>query len=155
MGECWHGWIWTLHVEWLWARKRNVGWDKGSLVYANGMIILGKVRFAPDMHTQHSQKGDNDSLWSEVVKSFPPIGYACARLLLGTCALLSSPLMSLSLSKDCPPCSGKVTFHSTILTLTWSFSLLQPLHNILAVLGFKWGNHNVTLVLYPTIFLGL
>ena len=133
----------------------NVGWDKGSLVHTNGVIILGKVRFAPDMDTQHSQKGDSDSLWSEVVKSFPPIGRACARSLWGTHALLSSPLMSLSLSKDYPPCSGRVTFHVAILTSACSFSLLQPLHSTSAVLGFKWGNHNVTLVLYPTTFLGL
>ena len=100
------------------------------------MIILGKVRFAPDMDTQHSQKGDSDSLWLEVVKSFPPISCACVGLLLGTCVLLLSPLMSLSLSKDCPPCSGRVTFHAAILTSACLFSLLQSLHNTAAVLGF-------------------
>ena len=97
----------------------------------------GRVRFAPDMDTQHSEKGDSDPLWSNVMKSFPFIGYACARQLLGTRASLSMPLMSLSLSKDCSPRSGKVTFHAAILTLACLLSLLQPLHSATVVLGFK------------------
>ena len=48
------------------SKENDVGWDKGTLVCANGVITLGKVRFAPDMDTLHSQKGDSDLLWSEV-----------------------------------------------------------------------------------------
>ena len=99
-------------------------WDKGSLVRANGMIILGKVRFALDMDTQHSQKGDSDFLWLKVMKSFPPTGYASTGPLLGTHAFFLRPLMSLSLSKDCSLCSGRITFHAAILTFVCSFSLL-------------------------------
>ena len=62
----------------------------------------GRVRFAPNMDIQHLQKGDNDSLWSEVMKSFSFIGCACAGLLLGACASFSMPLISLSLSRIAP-----------------------------------------------------
>ena len=100
-------------------------------------LSWGRVRFALDMDTQHLQKGDSDPLWLEVMKSFPPIGCACAKPLLGTRALLSMLLMSLSLSKDCSPSSGRVTFHAAMLTSACSLSLLQPLHSTVAVLGFK------------------
>ena len=101
----------------------------------------GRVKFAPDMDTQYSQKGDSDSLWSEVMKSFPSISCTCAGPLLGTCALLSIPMMSLSLSKNCFPRSGRITFHAAILTSTCSLSLPQPLYSTVLVLRFKWGNH--------------
>ena len=101
----------------------------------------GRVKFAPDMDTQYSQKGDSDSLWSEVMKSFPSISCTCAGPLLGTCALLSIPMMSLSLSKNCFPRSGRITFHTAILTSTCSLSLPQPLYSTVLVLRFKWGNH--------------
>ena len=84
----------------------------------------GRVRFAPNIDTQHSQKGDSDPLWSKVIKSFPFIGYACAGPLLGIRASLSMHLMSLFLSKDCSPHSGRVTFHIATLTLA---CLLSPL----------------------------
>ena len=125
----------------------NIGQEKGSLVHDNGVTIFGRVRFALDVDTQHSQKEDSDPLWSEVMKSFPHFGCACARPLLRIRVLLSMLLMSLFLSKDCSPCSSRVTFHTAILTLACLLFLLQPLHSTAIVLGFKWGNHSLTSVL--------
>jgi len=34
-------------------RRGIVGWGKGSLFHANSVTIMGRVRFAPDMDTQH------------------------------------------------------------------------------------------------------
>jgi len=104
----------------------------------------GRVRFSSDTDIQHSQKGDNDSLWSEAMKYTPFIGWACVGPLLRTRASLLMPLMSLSLSKDCSPRSGKFTLYANTRTLVCSFSLLQPLHSTAAVLGFKWSNHGLT-----------
>ena len=128
----------------------NIGQEKGSLVCANGVIILGKMRFAPNMNTQHSQKGDSDSLWSLVMKSFPPIGCAWAGPLLGTHAFFSRPLLSLSLSRDCFLRSGKVTFHAAILTSVCTFSLLQPLHSTIVVLGVQMGESQCDIYPIPS-----
>ena len=96
------------------------------------------------MDTQHSQKGDSDPLWLEAMKSLIFFGCACAGPLLRTYASLLMTLMSLSLSKDCSLCSGRVTLYAATLTLTCLISLLQLLHSTSAVLGFKWGNHGLT-----------
>ena len=74
----------------------------------------GRVRFALDMDTQYSQKGDSNPLWSEVMK-YPFISWACAGPLLRTCASLLVPLMSLSLSKDC----SHVVARSPFVPLPW------------------------------------
>ena len=107
-----------------------------------------RVRFAPDMDIQHLQKRDSDPLWLEVMKSLLFIGCACARPLSRTRASLLMPLMSLSLSKNCSPRSGRVTLYATTLTSAFSLSLLQLLHSTTVVLGFKWGNHGLTPIFY-------
>ena len=104
----------------------------------------GRVRFAPDMDTQHSQKRDSDPLWPEAMKSLTFVGCACAGPLIRTRASFLMPSMSLSLSKDCSPRSGKVTFHAFTLTSACLLSLLQPLYSTTTVLGFKWENHSLT-----------
>jgi len=42
MGECQCDWIWTLHVEWLWVRRGNVGYKILSLARTKGVTALGR-----------------------------------------------------------------------------------------------------------------
>ena len=61
MGEWWCGWIWILHLEWLWARKKKCWLQDSILIPCQGHDCLGKeVKYASDMVLKHSQKGDSD-----------------------------------------------------------------------------------------------
>ena len=57
--ECQCGWIWTLHVEWLWVRKRTHWLQDMILSLCQGHDCLGKeVRYASNMDTQALTKSE-------------------------------------------------------------------------------------------------
>ena len=121
MGECLCDWIWTLHIEWLWAKRKGKRWLQNYILSScqRRDYLENKVRYASDMVFKYSQKvdGEVNNYWNT------PYWLSACWTTSGTCVSPTILLMSFSLPKSCSPGRGKVTYlHATMLMLARSLS---------------------------------